>query len=253
MSTVLRNTDQPAPRGAGPTIPALLLRNAREHGDLPALSWRAADGAEWTTLTWAEVRDRVARLAAGYARLGVARGDHVLLMMGNRPEHWLTDLALVHLGAVPVTVYGTSAPDQVAYLARHSRARLAVVEGAAELARFEPLLDGGGTRLERLVVVDETAVGGHTPYRQPGPIFVHAEPCAYEPAADVPDQLARRLLSVRSFGEDHLMRGGVVVHGAELEATADRLLADEAVSYLHVHNAGPGCFAARIDRLDTGR
>ena len=175
MSTVLRNTDQPAPRGAGPTIPALLLRNAREHGDLPALSWRAADGAEWTTLTWAEVRDRVARLAAGYARLGVARGDHVLLMMGNRPEHWLTDLALVHLGAVPVTVYGTSAPDQVAYLARHSRARLAVVEGAAELARFEPLLDGGGTRLERLVVVDETAVGGHTPYRQPA---------GAEPAAD---------------------------------------------------------------------
>jgi hypothetical protein len=43
------------------------------------------------------------------------------------------------------------------------------------------------------------------------------------------------------------MLGGVVVQGAELEATADRLLADDAVSYLHVHNAGPGCFAARID------
>jgi hypothetical protein len=49
------------------------------------------------------------------------------------------------------------------------------------------------------------------------------------------------------------MLGGVVVQGAELETTVDRLLGDDTVSYLHVHNAGPGCFAARIDRLDQGR
>ena len=92
-----------------------------------------------------------------------------------------------------------------------------------------------------------------TPYRQPGPIFVHAEPCSYELSDTLPEQLTRRLLSVRSFGDDHLMMGGVVVQGAELEATVDGLLGDDAVSYLHVHNAGPGCFAARIDRLDSGR
>ena len=104
-----------------------------------------------------------------------------------------------------------------------------------------------------LLSYDPFVDGADTPYRQPGPIFVHAEPCAYQPNADVPDQLARRLLSVRSFGDDHLMRGGVVVQGAELGPTAGRLLDDEAVSYLHVHNAGPGCFAARIDRLAPGR
>jgi hypothetical protein len=98
-----------------------------------------------------------------------------------------------------------------------------------------------------LLSYDPFADGAETPYRQPGPIFVHADPCAYEPSAELPEQLTRRLLSVRSFGGDHLMLGGVVVQGAELEATADRLLADDAVSYLHVHNAGPGCFAARID------
>jgi hypothetical protein len=92
-----------------------------------------------------------------------------------------------------------------------------------------------------------------TPYRQPGPIFVHAGPCAYEPSEELPDQLTLRLLSVRSFGDDHLMLGGVVVQGAELETTVEGLLGDDAVSYLHVHNAGPGCFAARIDRLDPGR
>ncbi|MEU8461121.1 AMP-dependent synthetase/ligase [Streptomyces sp. NPDC029003] len=154
------------------TLPALLLRNAAEHGELPALSWRAGpEGREgrqggdgWRTLTWSEVRHQVAVLAAGYAALGVERGEHVLLMMGNRPEHWLSDLALVHLGAVPVTVYGTSAPEQVAHIARHSRARLAVVEGARELPRWEPLLAAPGIPLEALVVAEAAAAGAHHTY-----------------------------------------------------------------------------------------
>ncbi|GHB61463.1 AMP-dependent synthetase [Streptomyces cirratus] len=144
------------------TLPALLARNAGEHGDLPALSWR--EGAGWRTLSWREVRQEVAALACGYAALGVERGEHVLLMMGNRPEHWLTDLALVHLGAVPVTVYGTSAPGQVAHIARHSRARFAVVEGARELARWEPLLEDPGVALEALVVAEAADAGPHRTY-----------------------------------------------------------------------------------------
>ncbi|MFD8979973.1 AMP-dependent synthetase/ligase [Streptomyces sp. NPDC059564] len=146
------------------TLPALLVRNAAEHGELPALSWREGEEDGWRTLTWSEVRRKVAVLAAGYAALGVERGEHVLMMMGNRPEHWLSDLALVHLGAVPVTVYGTSAPEQIAHIARHSRARLAVVEGARELARWEPLLEDPGVPLERLVVAEAAEAGAHSTY-----------------------------------------------------------------------------------------
>lgn len=145
------------------TLPALLARNAAEYGELPALSWRAGPGAaEWTTLSWTEVRRLVAVLASGYAALGIGRGEHVLLMMGNRPEHWLSDLALVQLGAVPVTVYGTSAPGQVAHIARHSRARVAVVEGARELADQEvPAADRGvGPRVRRAHPLAQAAPPG---------------------------------------------------------------------------------------------
>lgn len=103
---------------------------------------------------------------------------------------------------------------------------------------------------ERLLLLsyDPFEVGAESPYRQPGPIFVHADPCAYEADGRLPEQLTRRLLSIRSFAADHTMLGGVVVPGSELEGTAGRLLDDVSVAYLHVHNAGPGCFAARIDR-----
>ncbi|MEU5576335.1 AMP-dependent synthetase/ligase [Streptomyces huasconensis] len=158
MTTPLRLPADPA----GITLPALLLRNAEDHGDLPALSWRSGEG--WSTLTWREARREVAVLAAGYAALGVQPGEHVLMMLGNRPEHWLSDLALTHLGAVPVTVYGTSAPGQVAHIVRHSGARLAIVEGAGELPRWEPLLADATAPLERLVVVEAAEVGEHRTY-----------------------------------------------------------------------------------------
>ncbi|MGV9708705.1 AMP-dependent synthetase/ligase [Streptomyces sp. NPDC003483] len=160
MTKILRLPGDPAEL----TLPALLLRNAEDHADLPALSWRTGAAAGWTTLGWGQVRREAAALAAGYAALGVERGDHVLMMMTNRPEHWLSDLALTHLGAVPVTVYGTAAPEQVAHIARHSRARLAIVEGARELALWEPLLTDAGTRLERLVVAEAAEAGPHRTY-----------------------------------------------------------------------------------------
>ncbi|WP_326686695.1 MULTISPECIES: AMP-dependent synthetase/ligase [unclassified Streptomyces] len=162
MTTILR---LPGVEPAELTVPELLLRNVEDHGELPALSWYAPDGAR-TTLTWSQARHRVAEVAAGFTSLGVGRGDRVLMMMGNRPEHWLSDLALVHLGAVPVSVYGTAAPEQIAHIARHSGARLAVVGGPAEVSRWEPLLgperDAG--RLDGLVVADGDGGGSHTPW-----------------------------------------------------------------------------------------
>ncbi|WP_304451215.1 long-chain fatty acid--CoA ligase [Nocardiopsis sp. YSL2] len=148
-----------------PTVAHLLQRNADTWPDRPALSWREPGSADWTVLTWSQVRDSVARLAAAYAALGVAPGDHVLLMMGNRPEHWLSDLALVRAGAVTTTVYSTSAPDQVRHIARHCRARLAVVGDAASAGVWERLVADPDTPLERLVVVDGADPDrAHVPY-----------------------------------------------------------------------------------------
>jgi hypothetical protein len=86
---------------------------------------------------------------------------------------------------------------------------------------------------------------GASPYSGPGPIYVHDRDCTAFDGQDIPDQLTRRLLSVRAYDERHMLVDADVIEGVELPATAQRLLHD--ASYLHVHNARPGCFAARID------
>ena len=92
---------------------------------------------------------------------------------------------------------------------------------------------------------------GDSPYRQPGPIFVHVRPCHPDPGdvlGAVPPMLPpRSTLSVRAFGPDHLMTTAEVHDGAHLAEAAHRLLAESSVSYLHVHYAGPGCFAVRVE------
>jgi hypothetical protein len=86
---------------------------------------------------------------------------------------------------------------------------------------------------------------GTSPYSGPGPIYVHDRDCGTFESDGVPDQLTRRLLSVRAYDERHMLVDADVIEGTDLAATAQRLL--HGASYLHVHNARPGCFAARID------
>jgi long-chain acyl-CoA synthetase len=125
----------------GRTICDHLRETAESSGGAPALSDRAGDGTGWQTLTWGQTRQRVLELAAGFAALGLAKGERVALMLPNRSEHILADLATVHAGGTPVTFYATLAADQIAYVAGDCDARIAVLDGAAELARWQQVLD----------------------------------------------------------------------------------------------------------------
>lgn len=88
-----------------------------------------------------------------------------------------------------------------------------------------------------------------SPYRSAGPIFVREGVSTARPAPnEIPLMFRHRLLSVRAYDEAALMVAADVVQGEVLEATIKRLLGDSRVSYLHVHNAKPGCFNCRVDR-----
>lgn len=88
-----------------------------------------------------------------------------------------------------------------------------------------------------------------SPYRSSHAVFVRekAVQVKLRPNA-VPDQLRRRLLSVRAFDSEGMMVDADVAEGVELEHMVERLFANQRVDYLHVHHAKPGCYGARVDR-----
>ncbi|GAA0603658.1 AMP-dependent synthetase/ligase [Sporichthya brevicatena] len=79
-------------------------------------------------------------------------------MAPNCGEHVLLDQAVVHAGGLPFTVYATSSPEQVAWLAQHSDTDIALLHGQDQLTRW------AGARPRRTVVVDPVTAGGHPTY-----------------------------------------------------------------------------------------
>jgi long-chain acyl-CoA synthetase len=155
-SEVLRQRAEMEQAIAGRTLCDQLRGVAEGWATAPAYSDRPALDAPWQTLTWAETRQQALQLAAGFTELGLAPGERVALLMPNRVEHVLADLGAVHAGGVPVTFYGTLSADQIGYMAADCDARIAVLEGAPEVARLQsvlPRLPG----LKRIIVRDASA------------------------------------------------------------------------------------------------
>ncbi|MBQ9056442.1 long-chain fatty acid--CoA ligase [Rhodococcus sp. (in: high G+C Gram-positive bacteria)] len=125
--------DLPSTRQHARSFPDLLRRQAFERPSLPAVSWPSAGQLE--TLTWHEYRERVLDIASALVEFGVAIGDTVAILSANRIEHILTDMATVHCGAVPVSVYPTMAREQLAHVIADIGPALIVVDDAAAAVR----------------------------------------------------------------------------------------------------------------------
>jgi long-chain acyl-CoA synthetase len=112
------------------------------------------------SLTWGELRERVDALAGGLSALGVGRGDSVALMLINRPEFHLCDLAVMMCGGAGFSIYQTYTPEQIAFVVGDAGARVLICEQAflpVVLEARKELPD-----LEHVIVIDPTtdSVGG---------------------------------------------------------------------------------------------
>jgi hypothetical protein len=102
---------------------------------------------------------------------------------------------------------------------------------------------------ETLLLLNYEHLAVATPYRSSYAIYVreYAEE-AHLAVNEVPDVLRRRLLSLRAFDKQGMLLDADVADGRDIEPLIERMLERREVEYLHVHNAKPGCFAARVDR-----
>ena len=119
------------------TIPRLLLRNARELGDRPAI--REKDRGIWQTWTWRQYHDQVRDFALGLAALGVRRGDRLSVIGDNRPRLYTAQLAVQSLGGVSVAVYQDSIAKELAFVWNHAEVSVIVAEDQEQVDKVMAL------------------------------------------------------------------------------------------------------------------
>ena len=142
-----------APSRHAATIAQAFRDTARENES--AVAVRTRDGSvEWT---WGELRGRVDALAGGLRGLGVVQGETVAIMLVNRPEFHLADLAVVTAGGTPFSIYQTYTPDQIAYVVSDSGAKVIITE-----AEYLPVVMAARAQLpgiEHVILIDPPAEG----------------------------------------------------------------------------------------------
>ncbi len=102
---------------------------------------------------------------------------------------------------------------------------------------------------ETLILIGYEHLAVASPYRSRHAIYVRENAIAADlPPDTVPEVIARRLISWRAFDGDGMMTACDVVDGSEVAAALTAAFADPAVAHIDLHNAKPGCFAARAVR-----
>jgi len=101
-------------------------------------------------VTFDEMRRRSDQVASWLVQRGVAKGDHVMLMLGNRVELWEAMLAIMKIGAVILPTSVVLAPHDLADRVERGLVRH-VVAALADAPKFDDIAEGVG----RIVVGGE--------------------------------------------------------------------------------------------------
>jgi long-chain acyl-CoA synthetase len=115
-----------------PNLVTMFLARARHRWDAPFL-W-AKSGSEWHPISWAETARRVAGFAKALRKLGLEKGDRVMLVSENRPEWCIADLGIMAAGCVTVPTYTTNTERDHQHIMDNSAAR-AIIISTAKLAK----------------------------------------------------------------------------------------------------------------------
>ena len=166
-------------RGEG-TLPALLRAHALERGAQVAL--REKVNGIWRTRTWADYYRDARRTALGLMKLGLRRGDRIVIAAEGLPEWFYADLGAQMIGVQVVGIYPTNPWAEVLYIASHCQAKVAITGDQEQTDKVLDAMasDAGLPHLQHLFCVDMKGLRRYEPGR----------PHSFAHLMDLGDQLA---------------------------------------------------------------
>jgi long-chain acyl-CoA synthetase len=130
---------------------AIASWSARKYGDAPALRFRRNGG--WEELSYAEMGEAAAEIAAGLTLMGVEAGDRVCILANTRHEWSLSDLGVATAGAVSVPIYPTNSPEECEWVAGNSGAKAIICENREQFEKIAQV-QGNLPDLETIIAID---------------------------------------------------------------------------------------------------
>lgn len=165
-------------RGEG-TLPGLLRLRARERGQQVAL--REKVQGIWRGRTWADYYRDARRTALGLMKLGLQRGDRIVIAAEDIPEWFYADLGAQMLGVQVVGIYPTNPWAEVQYIAGHCQAKVAITGDQEQTDKvLDAMKEGPGLpHLRHIFCVDMKGLRRYAP----------GQPHSYEHLMALGDQL----------------------------------------------------------------
>ncbi len=126
---------------AASNLGQMILERAARSGSKDAFRLRRGDA--YVGVTWGEVRPRLDHIAAGLLSAIELADDAHITIVGNTSMDWiLCDFAALSIGLRTVPVYASLLPEEVGYMHVDTKAVLAIVEDAAQLAKIREMRGG---------------------------------------------------------------------------------------------------------------
>jgi len=108
------------------SIPAVFQNNVEKFGDKAVVAYKNKEGV-YTDISWNEMNEMVRSLGYFLLSRGVQPGDKVSVFSPNRYEWWVTDLAILSIGAVNVPIYATNSAEESRYILENADVKMCFV------------------------------------------------------------------------------------------------------------------------------
>ncbi len=219
-----------------PSVPRMFLDRVAATPNAEAFRYPDNDG--WTSVTWAQVGERVELIAAGLIALGINPEDRVALAAGTRYEWVVVDFGILSAGAATTTVYPSTNAEDTAFIVANSGSRVVVAENQSQVDKLTANR-ADLPAVEKVVIIDGTSdddwVITLEDLEQLGKQLLADNPTAVTERIDAipPEQLATLIYTSGTTGKPK----GVRLHHEAWTYTAAALdslqvLSDKDLNYL---------------------
>ncbi|MDO8988584.1 MAG: long-chain fatty acid--CoA ligase [Sideroxyarcus sp.] len=215
--TTTKNQDAISPNQAV-TLHGLFLERVRRTPDKIAYRYFDARQSVWVDLSWAQMRDQVARWQAALAREGLAKGDRVALMLRNCPQWVMFDQAAMSLGLIVVPLYTVDRADSIAYIVNDAQVKVLLFETAQQWQELAGVVGQMGC-VQRFVALDE--VPGDEERLVSAARYLHTQTVQLQPP--VPCEIGELASIIYTSGTTGKPKGVMLSHNNMLSNAYDSM------------------------------